>query len=263
MFKIVIFILLIGEIAATPFTLPRPRLQPGRIVGGEAVDIKEVPYVVSYRLFGQHVCGANIISNYYCLTAAHCTDRQQVANIDIRAGSVLRNSGGIVIAVAAFFQHPDYNSATIDFDYSILGLQKPLEYSSSIQPIALPDDNNILDGAYCRVSGWGNTQNANESPLSLRAVNVPIVNQTDCHEAYARFGGVTERMICAGYPGGMKDACQGDSGGPLTTIRTTFDDKPKLVGVVSWDYGCAREGYPGVYSRVAVVREWIRSITSV
>lgn len=55
-------------------------------------------------------------------------------------------------------------------------------------------------------------------------------------------------MICAGTPG--QDSCQGDSGGPLVVNGVQ-------VGVVSWGYGCARPGYPGVYSNIANLRGFI------
>lgn len=80
---------------------------------------------------------------------------------------------------------------------------------------------------------------------------MPVVNQEACGKAYEDFGGITDRMICAGHTEGGKDACQGDSGGPLVA-------EGKLIGIVSWGYGCARPNYPGVYSRVAVARDWIR-----
>lgn len=94
-------------------------------------------------------------------------------------------------------------------------------------------------------------KNPGDSRYHLRAAEVPVVNQEACGQAYESFGGITDRMICAGHTEGGKDACQGDSGGPLVA-------EGKLIGIVSWGYGCARPNYPGVYSRVAVVRDWIR-----
>lgn len=58
-------------------------------------------------------------------------------------------------------------------------------------------------------SGWGNTLSSSESRNQLRTVQVPIVNHEACQAAYLGFGQVTERMICAGYENGGKDACQG------------------------------------------------------
>lgn len=86
---------------------------------------------------------------------------------------------------------------------------------------------------------------------------VPLVNQRKCQDAYSSFSPITPRMICAGfYAEGGKDACQGDSGGPL--VAYSSDDKqPRLVGIVSWGYGCAKPKYPGVYSRVLAARDWI------
>lgn len=103
----------------------------------------------------------------------------------------------------------------------------------------------------------GNTQNSEESKESLRAVLVPVANQSYCNQRYN--GMITPRHICAGLKKGGKDSCQGDSGGPMT-----FDEGTrKLVGVVSFGTGCAMPSYPGVYGRVTSVRSWIKTNTGI
>ncbi|CAG0924768.1 unnamed protein product [Notodromas monacha] len=77
----------------------------------------------------------------------------------------------------------------------------------------------------------------------------------DCEDAYG-WTNIYDGMLCAGYYAlGGVDACQGDSGGPMTCPLE--DGTNVLAGIVSWGTGCARPGYPGVYSEVAYLREWI------
>ena len=75
-----------------------------------------------------------------------------------------------------------------------------------------------------------------------------------CNQNYN--GAITSSMICAGYTQGGKDSCQGDSGGPLV-CQSGYN--AVIVGVVSWGYGCAYAGYPGVYARVTTFLPWIKS----
>lgn len=67
-------------------------------------------------------------------------------------------------------------------------------------------------------------------------------------------------MICAGYETGGKDACYGDSGGPMVCLSR--NQKKVLYGVVSFGVECAQVGFPGVYTRLQVLRNWINFRTS-
>lgn len=53
----------------------------GKIVGGQDVDITQLPFTLSLERNGAvHVCGASIISQSFALTAAHCVDRYSHTN---------------------------------------------------------------------------------------------------------------------------------------------------------------------------------------
>ena len=60
-------------------------------------------------------------------------------------------------------------------------------------------------------------------------------------------------MFCAGQKQGGKDSCQGDSGGPFVCVD---DNKPVLVGITSWGFGCAEKKHPGVYAEVSSTQIW-------
>ncbi|XP_059611636.1 trypsin-1-like [Phlebotomus argentipes] len=247
---VVLCVLFAAAFGANLKYFPKPRLD-GRIVGGYEVNVEDAPYQVSLQTSG-HICGASVLSENFVLTAAHCTDGQSAGRLTLRVGSSYHAKDGEMVKVKRIVQHPKYNPRTVDYDFSLLELEKPLKFSEVCQPIDLPEqDQDVEDGAMLLVSGWGNTHNSQESRNKLRAAVVPKANDDSCNKAYSAYGGITARMICAGFEEGGKDACQGDSGGPLVEDGT-------LVGVVSWGYGCAERGYPGVYSRVASVRDWLK-----
>lgn len=93
----------------------------------------------------------------------------------------------------------------------------------------------------------------------LRGVEVPIVDQEICNNDYISIGGITSRMLCAGFRNGGKDSCQGDSGGPLACQSLNNDGNLTLYGIVSFGIECARPKLPGVYTRVQAISHWIRS----
>jgi len=83
---------------------------------------------------------------------------------------------------------------------------------------------------------------------------VPFVSDASCASAYPELAPATE--ICAGYAQGGVDTCQGDSGGPMVK---SVNGVWREVGIVSYGYGCARAGYPGVYGEVQAFSNAIKS----
>jgi len=143
------------------------------------------------------------------------------------------------------------NNFSVTFQVSV-----PFTFGPGVEAIPLTSTEPPVDTP-ATVSGWG-TLNFGDTTLAtqLHAVEVFITDRTECNSALANYGGITENMICAGVPGGGKDACQGDSGGPLVVGG-------QLVGIVSWGVGCALPEYPGVYSNVATLKNFVTENTDV
>ncbi|GAB0100765.1 hypothetical protein DMENIID0001_168510 [Sergentomyia squamirostris] len=160
------------------------------------------------------------------------------------------------IAKAPYMVSIDDCGGIIIHDKFILTAAHCTSNTNLISPLELPRQNHdIADGTLLYTYGWGLTQNSRGFRNKLRGVAVPKFSQSICKESYKTIHlNVTDQMICAGYAEGGKDSCFGDSGGPLVFNGNL------LVGVVSWGDGCARPNFPGVYARVAFVRNWIDSV---
>lgn len=127
----------------------------------------------------------------------------------VRVGSNNLDSGGNVIQVFDVLNHPEYDSTTKDYDFSLLRLLVPVIFDGKITAaVKLPPANDpVDDGSEVFVSGWGDTQDFNDSNLELHAVIVNVINQRQCARSYAiNKEVITNRMICASSSG--KDSCQ-------------------------------------------------------
>ena len=171
----------------------------------------------------------------------------------VRAGSSFTDKDGITAKVLEVIAHKDYNNATLDNDIALMRLDRSVTGLNGGKIIQMTSqDKSIATGQIVRVSGWGLTSYSNVySYEPLGTVEITVTDHATCNTAYNGLDHtITDNMICARSLG--KDACSMDSGGPMVI------DEKELVGVVSHGYECAMEDFPGVFTKVANYRKWIK-----
>lgn len=164
-------------------------------------------------------------------------------------------------------EHPEYNrEAEYDKDIAILHLCKPLMFGIgfhdldliliitidillAVGPICLPDPAQDYDD----VKALAILQSAEQYP-DIPRVNVTTLTNQQCREEHG-LNNITENMICAGEGGGR----EGEGGGPLAVLGQ--DGRYSQIGLQSWNENCAKPGYPGVYTRLTSLLDWVRSTT--
>ncbi|MFB6892517.1 trypsin-like serine protease [Kitasatospora sp. NPDC056327] len=252
---------------AAPAAQARPQ---GRIVGGGTASTVDHPWVValsSRQQFGSarsgQFCGGALVAPNKVVTAAHCfydeSSGRQVERPGLRVvvgRDDLRGSAGREVTARGVWIHPDYSFTTNMNDVAVVTLADPQENRPVIDLVGQGETEPYRPGTTARVFGWGDTTGRGDYSPVLRGVDVPIIPDQTCAQAYpgGRDGLFDARgMVCAGEERGGKDACQGDSGGPLVVAG-------RLAGLVSWGAGCAEAAHPGVYTRIGSVGDAVRSV---
>lgn len=250
----------LAPVTAAPTAQDHP--EP-RIVGGVEAPVGAYPWMTAIVVnnlspANGQFCGGSLINREWVMTAAHCvTTGTTVDNpsaddivVDIHR---LSDNNGIRRNLQQIIVHPQWDPPTYDYDIALLHLEQPVD-SVPVVSLVQPSDAPLFEpGDIARVMGWGATAWQGSGSDVLLQVDIPIVSQTTCRASYGE-SDITDRMLCAGLAAGGKDSCQGDSGGPLVV-----DDNGvwRQVGIVSWGNGCAFPNYYGVYSRVAVLYDWV------
>ncbi|XP_039306345.1 uncharacterized protein LOC105193902 [Solenopsis invicta] len=237
------------------------RNEESRIVGGQTTSMNEFPWMARLSYLNKFYCGGTLINDRYVLTAAHCVKglifRFMWFMIKVTFGEHDRcTEKGPETRYVVRVMTGDFSFLNFENDIALLRLNERVPLSDTIRPICLPT---ILDNEYVGekaiVSGWGTLKEDGKPSCLLQEVEVPVMSLQDCRNTSYSARMISDNMLCAGYLEGEKDSCQGDSGGPLITERE--DKKYEIIGVVSWGNGCARPGYPGVYTRVTRYMDWI------
>lgn len=213
-----------------------------KVVGGVNAQLNAWPWmtILGYRSADQTTrfqCGGSLITQQHVMTAAHCVKDSLIL---VRLGDYNINSdadGAFPIDVSIEWkkQHENFDSSRINNDIGLIKLVQSVQITDGIRPICLPvfEPLRSKDLTFHQpfVVGYGATSFRGALASILQETQVPIVPINQCAASYQTIypgQSFDNRVLCAGFPAGGKDACQGDSGGPLMYPSVSF-----IIGFIS------------------------------
>lgn len=182
-------------------SLPEGKPEP-RIVGGGYASPNLAPYMVVVYISAERFCSGALLSPRWAVTAAHCAVNKTFT-LGVLSTQAYRD--GVSINISRVFQHPKYGSTGLprQNDIALIELAEPAPASAKFMMLNT-DEAMPTEGAFVRVAGYGSISFRNalidETPRSLRQVDVPIAAHSQCFKSYEVWEIISKKkQICAGY----------------------------------------------------------------
>lgn len=214
-----------------------------------------------------YIGGGSLIHPSVVLTVAHYV--ASAKTIKIRAGEWDTQTTKEIFPfqdrdVVSIEIHENFDERQLAYDIAVVFLGEPMDLAPNVGVVCLPPAGIAQkENTRCIATGWGKDKFGKEGryQVLLKKIELPVVRHDDCQAALrktrlGKYFQLHHTFMCAGGEPG-KDTCTGDGGAPLSCPIEYEKDRYVQSGVVAWGIGCGKDGSPGVYVDVSVVKDWI------
>jgi hypothetical protein len=194
-------------------------------------------------------CTGTLVAPNVVVTAGHCVQGDCASRVFV-GEDVSKITAGTVIPVVAAIAHPNYQPPDPTHDIAVLILAADADST----PRTIANSEMLSAAGSVRLSGYGNTDVFSSGGYGRRRmVDVPLAGNDP------RYGADLTSEFVAGAPFLDRDSCNGDSGGPA---YVQANRRWYLVGATSRATASTIRpcGDGGIYTRVDVFEDWIRSV---
>lgn len=121
------------------------------------------------------------------------------------------SQSAIAFEIEKIINHEEYNDYTVWNDIALLKTKVPIPLftdgsNTTINTICLPTSDERYTGS-ATVSGWGAESEGGMFSDVLQSLDIELFDEQKCIGPFKKKWN-NEKMLCAGFLGGGKDACQ-------------------------------------------------------